>query len=180
MTGLRRAVLLTGALASVFVTASAAAEDVPEANLAESVRDIPAADGVRDIVIAGAVIPLEDRRQDGGRTVVRISSDVLFDFGEATLTDTARRRIDRLAVEVTGPVRVAGFTDDIGTPAANLRLSRARAQAVRAELSGRVRFPVSATGHGEARPVAPNKKPDGTDDPQGRAENRREEISYQR
>ncbi|WP_349498030.1 OmpA family protein [Actinoallomurus iriomotensis] len=38
---------------------------------------------------------------------------------------------------VTVPVRVTGFTDDIGTPAANLTLSRARAEAVRAELSGR-------------------------------------------
>lgn len=179
MTGVRRVALAAGALASVFVAGNAAAEDVPDANLAQSVHAIAASDGVRDIALTDAVIPLEERQRDGGRTVVRISSDVLFDFGKATLTDTARRRIDQIAAEVTGPVRVAGFTDDIGTPAANLKLSRARAEAVRTELSARVKFPVGATGYGEARPVAPNKKPDGTDDPTGRAKNRRVEISYQ-
>jgi len=36
------------------------------------------------------------------------------------------------------------------------------------------------TGHGEADPVAPNVKPDGGDNPQGRAQNRRVEISFVR
>ena len=35
---------------------------------------------------------------------------------------------------------------------------------------------ISATGYGESRPIAPNETPDGKDNPEGRAENRRVEI----
>jgi outer membrane protein OmpA-like peptidoglycan-associated protein len=35
---------------------------------------------------------------------------------------------------------------------------------------------MSARGFGESRPVAPNTKPDGSDNPAGRAQNRRVEI----
>jgi outer membrane protein OmpA-like peptidoglycan-associated protein len=31
-------------------------------------------------------------------------------------------------------------------------------------------------GYGESKPVAPNTKPDGSDNPEGRAQNRRVEI----
>ena len=34
----------------------------------------------------------------------------------------------------------------------------------------------SVVGYGETPPVAPNNKPDGTDDPDGRTKNRRLEI----
>jgi outer membrane protein OmpA-like peptidoglycan-associated protein len=35
---------------------------------------------------------------------------------------------------------------------------------------------VDVKGYGKTRPVAPNKKPDGSDDPAGRQKNRRVEV----
>jgi len=35
------------------------------------------------------------------------------------------------------------------------------------------------TGYGESRPIAPNTNPDGTDNPEGRARNRRTELDVQ-
>jgi outer membrane protein OmpA-like peptidoglycan-associated protein len=35
-------------------------------------------------------------------------------------------------------------------------------------------------GFGDTQPVAPNKKPDGSDDPDGRQKNRRVEISLRK
>lgn len=37
-----------------------------------------------------------------------------------------------------------------------------------------------ATGRGEAEPIAPNARPDGTDDPDGRARNRRVVVGIPR
>ncbi|HEY5972829.1 MAG TPA: OmpA family protein [Pseudoxanthomonas sp.] len=70
-------------------------------------------------------------------------------------------------------VEIGGHTDNTGNAAANLKLSEARAAAVRARL---VELGVSdailtATGYDDTKPVADN----GTTD--GRAKNRRMEFS---
>ena len=51
-------------------------------------------------------------------------------------------------------------------------------EAVAKELAGRgvPASRISTEAFGETRPVAPNRKPDGTDDPAGRAKNRRVEA----
>lgn len=180
---MRRGSVLAGAAlvpALLWLPGAATAGDVPDANLQESVHPISVADGVRDIDLGHAVLPLEEDRTHGDEITVRIAADVLFDFGKATLADVARRRIAEIAGQVHGPVRIAGFTDSIGSPAADLTLSKQRAGAVRAELARHVKATVTATGYGEARPVAPNRTPDGKDDPVGRAKNRRVEISYRK
>jgi outer membrane protein OmpA-like peptidoglycan-associated protein len=64
---------------------------------------------------------------------------------------------------------IAGYTDDIGTPESNLRLSQDRAHSVMAALVG-MGVPedrLSVEGHGENKPVADNATE------KGRAENRR-------
>jgi outer membrane protein OmpA-like peptidoglycan-associated protein len=60
----------------------------------------------------------------------------------------------------------------------NLALSRRRAETVARELIGQGlhRERVTIQAYGEARPVAPNLNPDGTDNPAGRARNRRVEA----
>lgn len=112
----------------------------------------------------------------------RLPSDVLFDFGSATLTPAAQAAIRALRERVTvpsGEVTVDGHTDGIGGKEPNQRLSERRAKAVHDALRGGLgdAFTYRADGHGETRPVAPNTRQDGTDDPGGRAQNRRVEIS---
>ena len=118
-------------------------------------------------------------------TEVRIdlSADVLFEFDKADLLPAAEQTLARAAAVIRdrgqGVVRIEGHTDAKGDDAYNQRLSQRRADSVRRWLVekgsvGGVRFEVS--GLGETRPVAPNEKADGSDDPDGRQKNRRVEI----
>jgi outer membrane protein OmpA-like peptidoglycan-associated protein len=61
----------------------------------------------------------------------------------------------------------------------NLQLSQQRAEAVETWLIQNAGFSVSAfapKGYGASRPVAPNQKSDGQDNPAGRQLNRRVEL----
>jgi outer membrane protein OmpA-like peptidoglycan-associated protein len=75
--------------------------------------------------------------------------------------------------------QVEGHTDAKGTDAYNDRLSQRRARSVRDWLvreAGVAPTRIGTLGFGERRPVAPNERPDGSDDPEGRQRNRRVEI----
>lgn len=113
-------------------------------------------------------------------TRVLLAADTLFAFDEAVLTAEAQDNLTRTAEVVrqggAGEVRVLGYTDAKGEDAYNDRLSRARADAVASWLrtqSGLGERTFVAEGRGEREPVAPNTLPDGSDDPAGRAKNRR-------
>ena len=115
------------------------------------------------------------------RTVIRLPGDVLFAFGSAELTPAAREAIAAVDDEIgggTGTVTIEGHTDAIGSDADNQALSERRAAAVRGALEAALGsgYQYTSVGFGETRPVAPNTKPDGSDDPDGRALNRRVEI----
>jgi len=72
---------------------------------------------------------------------------------------------------------IYGHTDSVSDEAFNQKLSEDRANAVSAELKkDGVSATLDATGYGETKPVAPNENPDGSDNPAGRALNRRVEI----
>lgn len=120
----------------------------------------------------------EQTTETPDHTTITYASDVLFDFDRADLNNDARRLIEALADELDelGPrtVTIHGYTDDVGDPRYNQRLSERRAQAVRNHLAVQLDdgFRLEATGYGETRPVAPN-----TSD-EGRARNRRVVISY--
>ena len=79
-------------------------------------------------------------------------------------------------------VEVAGHTDSKGTDAYNQKLSERRATSVYNYLTqngvdaSRLVGPI---GYGESRPIAPNTNPDGSDNPEGRAKNRRTELNVQ-
>ncbi|WP_119726578.1 OmpA family protein [Thermomonospora amylolytica] len=184
------AALLAGVAGTVLTTGSALADPtpsppphVPDANIRAGI--VPILPATTDIPLPPSLVPLESESTAGGRITVSLSSDVLFDFDKATLTPHARRRITELAGRIrrtSGAVRVEGHTDAKGTPAYNLRLSRARAAAVKAALEQALAgsgVRIVAVGHGEARPVAPNTRPDGKDDPAGRAKNRRVTVTFQ-
>lgn len=125
------------------------------------------------------------RSENGKRVDVVLSADVLFAFNRATLTSKARSRIDvavrELRARRPSQVTVAGYTDAKGSPGYNLELSRRRAAAVARALRsalGSGAPSLQAEGHGEADPVEANTRKDGSDNPKGRARNRRVEITF--
>lgn len=184
---MRRPIVIAGVLALVLGAPAVAGADpsVPDGNLTKSVLSIDTGRAVNGIDLSEAVIPLEEEENSGAQVTVRISADVLFDFGKATLTDTARRRIADLAPrlrDAKGTVQVSGHSDSIGDPGYNLTLSEERAEAVKAELQDALEGAaprIQAKGYGETKPVAPNEQ-GGKDDPEGRAKNRRVEITYEK
>ena len=114
---------------------------------------------------------------------ITLRSDVLFHFDKSNLTPAAHTILTQLAPQIkaraVGPVKVTGYTDSIGTDAVNIPLSQARAHSVVAALqSATPGVAYQASGLGSADPVAPNTKPDGSDDPAGRALNRRVTIVF--
>jgi OmpA-OmpF porin, OOP family len=111
---------------------------------------------------------------------------VNFDFDKSTLRPDAVAILNE-AIEILKrypdlKVEVAGHTDSKGTDAYNQKLSERRASAVYDYLTsngvdaGRLVGPV---GYGESRPIAPNTNEDGSDNPEGRARNRRTELNVQ-
>ncbi len=81
-----------------------------------------------------------------------------------------------------GNLTLRGHSDSEGDDEANRIMSRKRAEAVRDYLArkGLDRSRMRVIALGETRPVAPNAKPDGSDDSEGRARNRRVEIDVDR
>lgn len=121
------------------------------------------------------------------RGLVLYLPDVLFDFDDDELTESARGKIGvvaelivRLAPERT--VSIEGHSDSIGTESYNRALSLRRARSVERELVGGGVSPdkVVMVGYGERFPVAPNQNPDGSDNPEGRSQNRRVEVVIER
>ena len=119
--------------------------------------------------------------KQGGPTSFRLPADVLFDFDRATLSPAAQVALDSLVKQINGTagaVSVAGNTDAIGTDAYNQALSEQRAAAVAGALKQKLGgdFTFASVGNGKTKPVAPNTNPDGSDNPDGRAQNRRVDI----
>ena len=112
---------------------------------------------------------------------IDLSADVLFDFDKAELKPEANAELqkaaDVIAQKGKGVILITGHTDGKGSDAYNLRLSRARAEAVKNWLIAQgLQQNYQTEGKGAAHPVAPNTHADGSDNPEGRAKNRRVEI----
>lgn len=116
-----------------------------------------------------------------------LGSDTLFEFEQADLSTEAE-----LSLQVAGvllqqkaglhPVVIEGHTDGLGSDWYNDKLSEKRAQVVRDWLVERGFLrpdQVTIKAFGKRRPIAPNNNPDGSDNPDGRKQNRRVEIVVQ-
>ena len=108
--------------------------------------------------------------------------EVLFGFDKSTVPPTYNKVLDKLFERMKAnkslKVEVNGHTDHIGPAEYNDKLSLRRANAVADYLKSKG---ISADrliidGFGESRPISPNIRPDGTDNPTGRKKNRRTEI----
>jgi outer membrane protein OmpA-like peptidoglycan-associated protein len=123
--------------------------------------------------------------EQAGAVEVNLPADVLFDFDKAELRADARETLRELgALLMERPRRsivITGHADALGSDAYNQRLSERRAVAVKTWLVSREGVktpPISTSGRGARDPVAPNRKADGTDDPEGRQLNRRVTIVF--
>jgi outer membrane protein OmpA-like peptidoglycan-associated protein len=110
-----------------------------------------------------------------GRLV--IFGKVHFETGSAKIQRRSKELLDQIAYMVkehpeVGRIRIEGYTDNVGPPDMNLRLSHDRADSVRAALieRGVARDRLRTEGFGETHPVAPNRTR------AGRAKNRRVEF----
>jgi OmpA-OmpF porin, OOP family len=118
---------------------------------------------------------------------VTLAADVLFRFDKAALSPRARARIAEVTARISqaDPHRITidGYTDAKGSNTYNLGLSKRRAAAVAAAVRRRLGGATPrlvVRGHGEADPVAANRRKDGSDNPVGRARNRRVTITFPR
>ena len=117
---------------------------------------------------------------------MNLSGDLLFDYDKAVLKAEAELALKKVAVVLSqfpeSQVTVEGYSDSKGAASANMQLSRERAQAVKNWLvknGGVAAANISTKGFGEQHPVAPNANADGSDNPLGRALNRRVSIIVQ-
>ena len=114
---------------------------------------------------------------------IELAADVLFDFDKADIRQDAASALHQVADIIRDKgrgraVRIEGHTDAKGSDAYNQKLSDRRAQSVQQWLAQKegLKGRMATQGFGAKRPVAPNNKPDGADDPEGRQKNRRVEI----
>lgn len=116
-----------------------------------------------------------------GRNIV--VGNINYDFDSAELTDEAKSVIQKgiLSTLRENPglvVEIGAHTDDRGDDSYNLDLSQQRAESVVRFLTERgiAGDRLKAKGYGESEPISKNTNADGSDNPDGRAENRRTEF----
>ena len=139
----------------------------PKVEKASTLGTFPPVESLKPVESCGTLITLED--------------GVLFDFGKSDIRPDAAQTLTKLADVLTNAkvpaAHIYGHTDSVSDEAFNQQLSEARANAVKNDLSTKgVTATMDATGYGESKPVAPNENADGSDNPAGRALNRRVEI----
>ncbi len=116
--------------------------------------------------------------------VVVFLPEVYFEFDSSDLTRQAKEKLSEIGTILVDPraldrnILVEGHTDSIGDDTYNeaLSLNRAGAVANALEAQGVHDDRITRRGYGKKYPIAPNTKPDGRDNPEGRAQNRRVEI----
>jgi OmpA-OmpF porin, OOP family len=134
--------------------------------------------------VDGAGCPLPANKPDVKVYVTKEDQQVVneavknleFDFGKSTIrehSDESLNKLAQLMVNKKFHLKLAGYTDNIGSVAANLKLSRDRANAVKTylETQGVDSSMIQAEGYGKEHPIASNK----TD--AGRQLNRRVEFT---
>jgi len=117
--------------------------------------------------------------QDG--IVIYLPTVFQFGFDDAVVTPEVRRKLHAVAkllntnMMTRRRVVIEGHADAVGRADYNQTLSARRADAVSHELqtAGIARTRITRRAFGASKPLEPNRKADGSDNPAGRAKNRR-------
>lgn len=145
------------------------------------------------LAIAGSSVALQGALKDLGAEVtpetikVNLSADLLFDFDKSDVKPEAESSLGKVVTVLksypAADVTVDGHADAKGSESYNQNLSEARAKTVARWLVAHASLReanVHTKGWGKSQPVAPNTNADGSDNPEGRAKNRRVEITVKR
>ena len=125
------------------------------------------------------VVDVDLKRVSVGTKI--ILKNIFFDFDKATLRSESFPELQQLFQVMKQSniiVQISGHTDNMGTAEYNKSLSEKRSKAVvdylviRGITNDRFKF----AGFGSEKPIAQNKKADGSDYPEGRQLNRRTEF----
>ena len=126
---------------------------------------------VKAPVIQQITITEEDKR-----VVADAIANLEFDLGKATIRPTSHASLNKVAallIEKNFSLKLAGHTDNTGSLQLNLKLSKDRAESVKAYLVSKGANPsrIEATGYGPNQPIATNATAE------GRQQNRRVEFT---
>ncbi len=109
--------------------------------------------------------------------------NIQYEFDKAVILESSKIAIDTTVLSLMNAnpeiiVEIQSHTDSKGNDLYNEKLSQKRAESVVNYLRSKG---ISAKrlvpkGYGESKPIAPNDKPDGSDNPEGRAKNRRTDF----
>lgn len=133
---------------------------------------------VTPVVERVAEAPVKMEITDDDYNVIKEASEHLqFETGSAVLKPVSfsyLHRVVDILLKKNLSIRLSGYTDNVGSDASNLKLSKARVNTVKAYLAkqGIGEDHVTAIGYGEADPIATNKTA------AGRAKNRRVEFAF--
>ncbi len=113
-----------------------------------------------------------------------VLNNIYYEFDKWDLTEQAKQTIDSTLYPILRDnpkliVELSSHTDSKGDDSYNKRLSQKRAESVVNYLTqekGIEPTRLIAKGYGESVPIAPNANKDGSDNPEGRAKNRRTEF----
>jgi outer membrane protein OmpA-like peptidoglycan-associated protein len=136
---------------------------------------------VVDLVAKGV-----DIKETANEIKINLLGDILFDFDKADIRSAAEPTLADVAKLIQSrpnpKVVIDGHTDSKGSDSYNAKLSDRRAASVKSWF-GKHGVNVSGMqthGWGAKKPVAPNTRSDGSDDPDGRQKNRRVEITIRK
>jgi len=141
-------------------------------NFSKLIQMAAAEAGAGDIAYA----PIKTDLHDGDQLVL------YFEYDEATVNPRASKQLkiiaDILKEDSKRVIHINGHTDALGTEDYNEALSDNRAASVREILiaHGIPAAQIETKAYGMTAPKAPNTNADGTDNPTGRAQNRRAEV----
>lgn len=119
-----------------------------------------------------------------GFEILSISTDLLYDKDRPSLLPSAAQLLTQISTHLESlgrhPLSVSVHSDALGFESFEERLSKERAETVKSWLvqnqQSLAAADISAAGYGRRKPIALNSNADGTDNPLGRAANRRLEI----
>jgi outer membrane protein OmpA-like peptidoglycan-associated protein len=133
----------------------------------------PVGNGLQKVEVKDVAVTLTKEEQE----IIKKAFDNLeFESGKDIIRTTSYASLDELAALLKKHpewgLKISGHTDNVGNPAANLTLSKKRAEAVKKYLvsKGVNADHLKTEWYGQTRPIAPNTTPE------GRQKNRRVEM----